>query len=445
MLNARRDVLKFLGGSAAAVAFTPVPWKTLDDISIWSQNWSWIPRPVRGEISYKPAACTLCPMGCAVRVRCSGKQPVAVLPAADNGLCAYGLAAHQMAYHPGRVASKPADEALNAVKRAIAAEQSIAVLDAWPGRVSSSMYSRFAESVKNGVYLSAYPTSDVGPDLRRVHTLVSFGAPVLEDWGPPNLLLRRRDEIRVIYVGSQFSLTAEMADRWVPAMNSELMEEMKTNGPSVAVGNGFEVDHINQTLGENAALVHRRETAPQARSISGVPDRSIHLLIAETPSVPFEAIKPKLAPDAVVIAFAAWPNDYTAVAKYVLPLAAPFETVEDVPASFDAPAASFRLSPALMPKDVMAPADFLAQTMPSLGSLEENRKARIAAIHKDGRGTIAEKPVKGMTLDEFTTALQEGGIWVDDEYRPKAVADLPHAPNRRQLLTPKPLLSRRLA
>src|SRR5687768_4770378 len=104
MVQARRDFFKFLGGSAAAVALTPVPWKLLDDVSIWTQNWSWIPRPVRGEISYKPAACTMCPMGCPVRVRCSGTQPVAVLPAsADQGLCAFGLASHQVRYQPGRI------------------------------------------------------------------------------------------------------------------------------------------------------------------------------------------------------------------------------------------------------------------------------------------------------------------------------------------------------
>ena len=445
MNNARRDFFKFLGGSAAAVAFTPVPWKLLDDVSIWTQNWSWIPRPVRGEITYKAAACTLCPMGCPVRVRCSGAQPVAVLPAsAEGGLCAYGLASHQVRYQPGRITAGNPDAALAAVTDAMNAGRSIAILDAWPGRVASAMYGRFAASVKNGAHLAAYPAGNTGPDLRRVRTLVSFGVPVLEDWGPPNLLLRRRDEVRIIYVGTQFSLTAELADRWVPGITDELIEDLKNNGPSVAVGSTYEAARLNALLGDKAALVHRRESLPAPRSISGVADRSIGLLIAETPSVPFEAVKPKLAPDAVVIAFAAWPNDYTASAQHVLPAAAPFETIEDVPASFDAAAASFRLTPALMQASFLTPADFLARALPSLGSLEENRTKRIAAIHKDRRGTMDGKPIRDLSLEDFTSALQDGAAWIDDETRSKNPPSV-DIPGTRRLLAHKPLLAGRFA
>jgi hypothetical protein len=330
------------------------------------------------------------------------------------------------------------------VKQAISEERTIAVLDAWPGRVASGVYNRFAASVKNGLHLASPPPCNPGPDLRRVRTLVSFGVPVLEDWGPPNLLLRRRGEVHVIYVGTRFSLTCDMADRWVPYMTDELIEELKQGAPAVAVGSTYEAAKLNQLLGDKVALVHRREMSPAPRSISGVPDRSIGLLIAETPSVPFEVVKPKLASGAVVIAFAAWPNDYTSNAQHVLPAAAPFETEEDVPASFDAPAASFRLTPALMPSKVLTLAGFLAQVMPSLGTLEENRIARIAAIHKERKGTVDGKPVAGMSLEDFTSALREGAAWVDEEYRSGAVG-FPLSPGSRRLLAPEPLLARRIA
>ena len=39
----RRGFLKFIGGAAVGTLATPVVWKGLDDISIWSQNWPWIP------------------------------------------------------------------------------------------------------------------------------------------------------------------------------------------------------------------------------------------------------------------------------------------------------------------------------------------------------------------------------------------------------------------
>ena len=74
----RRDIFKFAGGAAAGVMFTPLPWKLLDDSAIWSQNWNWVPRPLKGEIKTKFSTCTLCPAGCGVKLRCVGEQPVSL-------------------------------------------------------------------------------------------------------------------------------------------------------------------------------------------------------------------------------------------------------------------------------------------------------------------------------------------------------------------------------
>lgn len=65
MGSARRDFLKFSVGAVAGLGLSPVPWKLLDDTSIWTQNWSWTPKLPRGEVSFEPSACTLCPRGCA--------------------------------------------------------------------------------------------------------------------------------------------------------------------------------------------------------------------------------------------------------------------------------------------------------------------------------------------------------------------------------------------
>jgi hypothetical protein len=45
----RRDLLWGAAGTAGLLV-TPVPWKLLDDVSIWSQNWPWIPQPARGPV-----------------------------------------------------------------------------------------------------------------------------------------------------------------------------------------------------------------------------------------------------------------------------------------------------------------------------------------------------------------------------------------------------------
>ena len=35
----RRNFIKLLVGGAVGVHLTPLPWKLMDDIAIWTQNW----------------------------------------------------------------------------------------------------------------------------------------------------------------------------------------------------------------------------------------------------------------------------------------------------------------------------------------------------------------------------------------------------------------------
>ena len=74
----RRGFVKIVVGGVAGTLFTPVIWKSLDDVSIWSQNWPWIPRLNSGEVKAKAALSKLCPAGCAVKVKTVGGLPFAV-------------------------------------------------------------------------------------------------------------------------------------------------------------------------------------------------------------------------------------------------------------------------------------------------------------------------------------------------------------------------------
>jgi len=108
MKVSRRDLLAWSAGAAAALVATPVPWKLLDDTSIWSQNWKWIPQPSRGPIEVKHSACTLCPSGCGLRVRTAGGYLVGVAglashPVTGGALCPLAFAAHQLNWHPERL------------------------------------------------------------------------------------------------------------------------------------------------------------------------------------------------------------------------------------------------------------------------------------------------------------------------------------------------------
>ena len=69
MKLSRRCFLSFVVGGAAGTALSPLPWKVMDDVSIWSQNWPWTPVPPDGEGKYVNSTCTLCPGGCGISVR----------------------------------------------------------------------------------------------------------------------------------------------------------------------------------------------------------------------------------------------------------------------------------------------------------------------------------------------------------------------------------------
>ena len=77
----RRGFLKFIGGAAVGTLATPVVWKGLDDISIWSQNWPWIPSLQYGnhENTYVRTVSKLCPAAGATKIRLVGGRPVRVL------------------------------------------------------------------------------------------------------------------------------------------------------------------------------------------------------------------------------------------------------------------------------------------------------------------------------------------------------------------------------
>ena len=104
----RRDLLIGTAGAAAGLVLSPVPWKLLGDVSIWTQNFPWIPQPAHGPVETKCSTCTLCEGGCGIRVRMAAKCPVGVAgvsshPLTKGVLCPLAFAAHQLNWHPRRL------------------------------------------------------------------------------------------------------------------------------------------------------------------------------------------------------------------------------------------------------------------------------------------------------------------------------------------------------
>jgi hypothetical protein len=58
MKLSRRDLLIGGAGAMAGLVVTPVPWKLLSDVSIWTQNFPWIPQPAHGPVVTKHSVCT---------------------------------------------------------------------------------------------------------------------------------------------------------------------------------------------------------------------------------------------------------------------------------------------------------------------------------------------------------------------------------------------------
>ncbi len=280
----RRDLFKFAAGSAAGVVFTPVPWKLLEDSALWSQNWSWIPRPPRGEIRAKFTTCTLCAAACGVRVRTVIDQPVGLAgvaghPANDGTLCALGLAGHHLPYHPMRVTQplrrgRPVtlDAAAAAIGKALAelgsnGKEHVAVLDERPGRTASWLYRRLLAGIPNGLYLRPparesatleaaaamldAPPGPLGFDLAQVRTILSFGAPLLDGWGSPARILQHRRQFQIVQAETRQSRTAALADRWLPIRP----------GTEAALALGLAYVMAEERLLDPAAVSHAQDFA----------------------------------------------------------------------------------------------------------------------------------------------------------------------------------------
>src|SRR5579864_8658666 len=249
----RRDLLMWSAGAAAGLMVTPVPLKLLDDTSIWSQNWPWIPQPARGPVEVKQTFCTLCPNGCGMRVRMAAGWPVGVAgvsnhPVSRGALCPLGFGAHQLNWHPQRLTAVRHRGSISTWGEAQAAfakacsEGPVVIIDGYPRRAASSVFETFVQRragsyrVVQGSETRAFapyerwtgvPAAAFGYDLENAQTIVSFGAPLLDGWGTPGRFTRlwaeraaglTEPQLRMIQVEESLSRTAARARRWVPVV-----------------------------------------------------------------------------------------------------------------------------------------------------------------------------------------------------------------------------------
>ena len=111
-------------------------------------------------------------------------------------------------------------------------------MDSLPGRSTSIAYRQFLSQFPNGTYIAqgddtrralrvfdgtgtaAYP--ELGMDLERARTILSFGADFTGGWGTPGAVWKNPQSSdpgpRLIQIEPRYSNTAAMADSWLPVL-----------------------------------------------------------------------------------------------------------------------------------------------------------------------------------------------------------------------------------
>ncbi len=212
----RRTFIQLSVGGTVGILFTPVLWKALDDVSIWTQNWPWIPRLKYGALEDQPAVSKLCDSGCAVKVRkvagsAFGTEGNEDSPLSKGGICPICANAVQVMRNPNRVKGpmKKVGEAFEPITwedaksmvadKLAAAKGKVAFISGDQTGTANEVFSGFLAGIGSEDYLQmpcdmqaasrAYNgvmggTGQVAYDLENSDFVLLAGADAMESWGP---------------------------------------------------------------------------------------------------------------------------------------------------------------------------------------------------------------------------------------------------------------------
>ncbi len=246
----RRTFIQASVGVTVGILFTPVPWKLADDVSIWTQNWPWIPKLKYGEQLDKPAVSKLCDSGCAVNVRtvagnAFGTEGNVDNPLSRGGICPICANGVQVMNSPNRVKGpmKKVGDTFEPVTwddaRALLADKlaagggKVAVISGDQTGTANEVFSGFlaglgsedffqmpcdmqaASRAYNGVMGGA---GQVGYDLENADYVLLAGADAFESWGPTvsNMKTFSATAAKYVFAGPVQTRTASVTARWVP-------------------------------------------------------------------------------------------------------------------------------------------------------------------------------------------------------------------------------------
>lgn len=241
--------MQFMAGITAGAVVTPIPWKLMDDVSIWSQNWSWIPSLEYGESTFAPVTSKTCPSCAPLSIRLVGGRPVRALPRPDHelggGLTALAAAEVHLLHSPARVLEpqlKKADgtfapigrdeaEKLLQEKLAKAGAKTAVisgdvtgsvneVLSAFAGALGSSdvfLMPSEAQAAAKACQLAGL-SAEIGYDLENSDHVLAIGANIMETWGTVarNRRLLSSGKTSLSYAGPVQNSSAAGAKTWLP-------------------------------------------------------------------------------------------------------------------------------------------------------------------------------------------------------------------------------------
>lgn len=309
----RRSFVKFAVGGVLGLHFSPLVWKLMDDSTIWTQNWNWVPVPEEGAVAYastvNPGTGTVLKARL-IQGRLKGERMIRLEDNSDNpmgeGSLPADVSALQLLYNreirvqqpmlrdklTGVYKSLTWDDALGVLAgkmgqlTAAGKTEAVACLAGTAGDATSEILARFMAAY-DSPNLAFLPTADqtmaaaaqkvfgqsaVGFDLMNADYVVSFGTPLLEGWGAPvaaraAFVKWRADEAKLVQVDTRCSVTASQADQWIAckpgtegllalAMAKAIIDAGKAavSAPALADGN-FAPEKVAEITGVEADVI----------------------------------------------------------------------------------------------------------------------------------------------------------------------------------------------
>lgn len=241
----RRTFLQFLVGGAVGTLATPVVWQGIDDASIWTQNFPWIPRIPKGKVEYTPVVSKFCSSFSGAKIGMVGGNPVCVSADIENpfslgGVSSFAGTEVQMLYSPSRIRQpmiktekgfQPiswAEGIALAGQKIKEAGNSLAVISGDDtSSVNELLCGLIAEQGSGNYFYMPNERQPAqiawemlgGKDMlvyqyEKANMIVAIGANVVDSFGLPVrfVKLREKYESKLVYIGSHANNTYAVAD-----------------------------------------------------------------------------------------------------------------------------------------------------------------------------------------------------------------------------------------